>query len=200
MNKLAKIISAVTVISLLSANISFANAEQDEHIMTGVYYNSEGKLTGVKRITGNLSEDETERLLNIIKPDGSEKAKLYTYNSDSYEAGEMLELKDHDITILNTGDLRGYIVTTDTVIGMDKIAALKALTPNALLFDAGDATQGVSYAALTRGEDVMFTMNTAGYDGMVLGNHEFDYGFDALLTNVSLASYGSQCCFSGKRR
>ena len=175
--------------SMLPAAFATAKAEENMPVMTGVYYNADGTLAGVKSIKGNLSEDEADILLNITKPDEAAAAKLYTYNSGGFEVSETLDLSGHDINIINTGDLRGYIVGSDIVIGMDKIASLKAHTANSLLFDAGDATQGVSYAALTRGEDVMFTMNAAGYDGMVLGNHEFDYGFETLLTNVSLASF-----------
>ena len=189
MSKLKTALSVITAVTMITANISFAKAEKSEQVSTGVYYNTDGTLAGVKNITGVLSDEETELLLNVMKPEGSTKAKLYNYQSGSIEAGETVDLIDHDINILNTGDLRGYIVGSDTVIGMDKVASLKAHTVNSLLFDAGDATQGVSYAALTRGEDVMFTMNAAGYDGMVLGNHEFDYGFETLLTNVSLASF-----------
>ena len=189
MNKLKIAFSAITILSLFTANISFAKAEENEPVMTGVYYNADGTLAGVKSIKGNLSDEEADILLDITKPEGAATAKLYTYNSGDFETSETLDLNGHDINIINTGNMRGYIVGTDTAIGLDKIASLKTLTPNSLLLDAGDATQGVSYAALTRGEDVIFTMNTAGYDGMVLGNHEFNYGFETLLTNVSLASF-----------
>ena len=40
--------------------------------------------------------------------------------------------------------------------------------------DAGDATQGLPLASLTKGADVMELMNLAGYDLMTAGNHEFD--------------------------
>lgn len=189
MNYIKKTIAIVAALSLTIANISLAKAKEETPVLTGVYYNADGKLAGVKSIKGNLSQDEANILLNITKPDDAANAKLYTYSYGDYELSEMIDLAGHDINILNTGDLRGYIVGSDTVIGMDKIASLKKLMSNSLLFDAGDSTQGVSYAALTRGEDVIFTMNTAGYDGMVLGNHEFDYGFETLLTNVSLASF-----------
>lgn len=190
MKKLKTAFSIVAALSLLTMNISFANAKEHKPITTGAYYSEDGELVGVRNITGELSEDETEILLNLFKPENSAGVKLYKYEADgAFEASGMFGFKSHDINIINTGNMRGYIVGTDTAIGMDKIASLKTLTPNSLLFDAGDATQGVSYAALTRGEDVIFTMNSAGYDGMVLGNHEFNYGFETLLTNVSIASF-----------
>lgn len=55
--------------------------------------------------------------------------------------------------------------------------------------DAGDATQGLPLASLTKGNDVIELMNLADYDLMVPGNHEFDFGTEAFLENVDLAEF-----------
>ena len=57
MNKLKIAFSAITILSLFTANISFAKAEENEPVMTGVYYNADGTLAGVKSIKGNLSDE-----------------------------------------------------------------------------------------------------------------------------------------------
>ena len=56
------------------------------------------------------------------------------------------------------------------------LAGLKESTPGSVLVDAGDATQGLPLASLTKGADVIELMNLAGYDLMTAGNHEFDFG------------------------
>lgn len=101
------------------------------------------------------------------------------------------------ITIFHTNDMHGRLLDAFntakppvlTQIGSDYVAAIKKSTPNSLLIDAGDATQGVPFATISKGADVIRLMNAAGYDGMALGNHEFDYGKAQILSNVALANF-----------
>ena len=75
------------------------------------------------------------------------------------------------------------------MIGIDTVAALKKSTPGSILVDAGDATQGLPLASLTRGADVIELMNLAGYDLMTPGNHEFDFGAAQFLQNAEAADF-----------
>ena len=93
------------------------------------------------------------------------------------------------LTILHTNDMHGSVIGSDSVIGLDRVAAMKQAIPNSILVDAGDATQGGAFAALTQGADVIRLMNEAGYDAMTAGNHEFDYGREVLLENQALADF-----------
>ena len=93
------------------------------------------------------------------------------------------------VTIFATNDLHGNIEHSDAVIGLAQTAAIKASTPDALLVDAGDATQGASFATASKGADVISVMNAAGYDVMAAGNHEFDYGTGTLLNNAAAAGF-----------
>lgn len=97
---------------------------------------------------------------------------------------------DNEVIIYHTNDTHGYLEGNGTsIIGIDTLAGLKAATPNSILVDAGDATQGLPLASLTKGADVIKLMNLAGYDVMAAGNHEFDYGTEQFLANVSLANF-----------
>ena len=94
------------------------------------------------------------------------------------------------VTIFTTNDMHGNLTGDgQSTIGVVQAAAIKASTPNALLVDAGDATQGASFASVSHGADVVRMMNEAGYDLMAAGNHEFDYGADVLLENAALADF-----------
>lgn len=77
----------------------------------------------------------------------------------------------------------------EKIVGISIAAALKNSTPDSILVDAGDATQGLPIASLTKGADIIDLMNIAGYDVMTLGNHEFDFGVEQLLNNVKRASF-----------
>lgn len=93
------------------------------------------------------------------------------------------------VTIYTTNDIHGVVAGSDTAIGLVQAAGIAASTPNSLLVDAGDATQGASFATIKQGADVIRVMNAAGYDVMTAGNHEFDYGSERLLANAELAEF-----------
>jgi len=88
-----------------------------------------------------------------------------------------------DITIFHTNDMHG----SEKDFGYLK--ALKESHPGSILVDAGDSAQGSSLATYTEGKAVIELMNAAGYDGMVLGNHEFDYGTAATLEMARTATF-----------
>ena len=46
------------------------------------------------------------------------------------------------VTIFTTNDMHGNLAGDESTIGIVQAAAVKASTPNSLLVDAGDATQG----------------------------------------------------------
>lgn len=91
------------------------------------------------------------------------------------------------IVLLHTNDVHGAIS------GYAKVAALKqayeAKGAYVLLLDAGDYSQGTVYVSSTKGANAVALMNLAGYDAATVGNHEFDYGFDQLKTNLSAAKF-----------
>ena len=167
-------------------------AEESEPVSCGMFYDADGTLIGARNFTGNLSYGDMAALSQVYRPDGAESFKLYTSFEGrliEFESLELGERGDDELCIITTNDMHGYMSGDNGSIPIDRIASLKKMTHNVLLLDAGNAVQGQPYASLTRGEDAMITMNVAGYDGMVLGNHEFDYGFDQLYTNTSVASF-----------
>ena len=95
-----------------------------------------------------------------------------------------------EVVIYHTNDTHGYLAGDgESIIGIDQVAGLKESTPDSILVDADDATQGLPLASLTKGADIIELMNLAGYDLMTAGNHEFDFGTDQFLSNVKLADF-----------
>jgi 2',3'-cyclic-nucleotide 2'-phosphodiesterase/3'-nucleotidase len=104
------------------------------------------------------------------------------------------------VTILATTDVHGFLLPYDYVTAKPAprglaaaatlIAEVRRETPNTLLIDCGDTIQGsplegVHQAAVRAGKStapdpMMLAMNALGYDAMVLGNHEFNYGLKNL--------------------
>jgi len=58
-----------------------------------------------------------------------------------------------------------------------------------LLLAAGDMIQGHSWANLFRGRSSIALMNLMRFDAMVVGNHEFDFGQDALKKRIAAARF-----------
>src|SRR5580698_1669293 len=102
------------------------------------------------------------------------------------------------ITLLATTDLHGNLLPYDYYTaqpasrGLAKIATLiqaaRAENPNSLLIDCGDTIQGTPMEAVHQQyvqhgdgippphDPMMLAMNALGYDAMVVGNHEFNFG------------------------
>ena len=91
------------------------------------------------------------------------------------------------VVILHTNDVHGAIENYAKVAALaDKYEAEGAYV---LVLDAGDFSQGSSYVSLSEGATAIELMNTVGYDAVALGNHEFDYGFEALKKNMESAQF-----------
>lgn len=97
------------------------------------------------------------------------------------------------LTILHTNDMHGFFVEGK----YDGMGAAKLKTVfdmytnlgNTLILDAGDAIQGANLVTLSKGEKAIEIMNALGYDAMVVGNHEFDYGQAELIENEADADF-----------
>lgn len=97
---------------------------------------------------------------------------------------------DGKLVVVHTNDMHGYYETTETSIGIAGVAGLKnyyeAQGADVLLLDAGDFSQGSTLVSYYKGKNAAEYMAAAGYDAVSMGNHEFDYSFDALLDNMKV--------------
>ncbi|QPM91128.1 bifunctional 2',3'-cyclic-nucleotide 2'-phosphodiesterase/3'-nucleotidase [Pseudooceanicola algae] len=113
------------------------------------------------------------------------------------------------LRILETTDLHVHVFPynyyadkPDDTVGLARTAAhidaIRAEATNSMLIDNGDFLQGNpmgDYIAYERGmkegdmHPVIAAMNTLGYDGSTLGNHEFNYGLDFLMKSLAGANF-----------
>ncbi|MEM9707796.1 MAG: bifunctional 2',3'-cyclic-nucleotide 2'-phosphodiesterase/3'-nucleotidase [Pseudomonadota bacterium] len=113
------------------------------------------------------------------------------------------------LRILETSDLHAHIfpydyfaAKADPNVGLGRIALLveraRHSAPNTLLFDNGDFLQGTplgdfiaegALADVARPHPVIAAMNALGYDAGTVGNHEFNFGLDFLLSALKDADF-----------
>ena len=106
--------------------------------------------------------------------------------------------EEKHLRILYVNDFHGYAEphrpagSSEAVGGIAYLAAevnrLRAGQPT-LLLAAGDMIQGNQWANFFQGESSIRVMNTMGFDAMVVGNHEFDFGQEVLKQRIGEAAF-----------
>ena len=123
-----------------------------------------------------------------------------TAAKEAFPAGDPGEVA---AVIIHTNDVH---VAFEENIGYDGLALykkeLEEKYDHVLLIDAGDAIQGAPIGAISKGAEIVRMMNRLGYDLAVPGNHEFDFGFDALDDCAKALDCGYTCanfCVAGEK-
>jgi len=106
------------------------------------------------------------------------------------------------VVVLHTNDTHTHI--DDGRVAFSEIAAekarLEAEGENVILVDAGDYVQGTALGGFDSGKSAIDIMNAAGYRVATLGNHEFDYGIDAMFANAARARFRTVSCNFVRRK
>ncbi len=96
---------------------------------------------------------------------------------------------DGKLVVLHTNDIHGYYDTTETSIGIAGVVGLReyyeAQGADVILLDAGDFSQGTTLVNHEKGIKSAQYLAAAEYDAVTLGNHEFDFGFEAVKKNAA---------------
>jgi uncharacterized repeat protein (TIGR01451 family) len=106
------------------------------------------------------------------------------------------------ITVLHTNDEHGWLQTfvaygSPITEGgaanlMGRFTEIEGYSPDAdgfLLTSGGDMWTGPSITTWFEGEPMVEVMNAMGYDAAAIGNHEFDFGRDALDERIAEADF-----------
>lgn len=108
----------------------------------------------------------------------------------------ILHTNDTHSTILPLSPLIDDTLTAGRAGALRRMALLeqeRAATPDLLLFDSGDFSQGSFFYNLYKGEVEVELMNRMHYNAVTLGNHEFDFGVDHLAELLRHANFPVVC-------
>src|SRR5881396_3177578 len=93
------------------------------------------------------------------------------------------------VVIMHTNDLHGQLLPKDGIGGIAEIAAVIRSARPDLILDAGDMFTGTFLSDEFKGAPTIQAMNKIGYAAGTIGNHEFDYGQNALRMRLREAHF-----------
>jgi len=106
--------------------------------------------------------------------------------------GGIAQAEPLSVTILHVNDL-DRMEDDDGRGGVAKLAGLiaeeKASNPNVIVTNGGDAISPSLMSAFDQGAHMIDLYNSVGFDVMVLGNHEFDFGPEILKERIAEANF-----------
>ena len=105
-----------------------------------------------------------------------------TYKDVAYERVD----GDFDIQVFATNDIHGQVKETSSYPGLSKLTSkMKSVASTKdqynIFMDQGDIYQGTAEAGLANGLNMDDFLVQNGYESVVLGNHEFDWGEQKLI-------------------
>ena len=127
---------------------------------------------------------------NFIKASG---AGALAFTTTTLASCAKPQNRPSKLAIVHTNDTHGHDYLNDESLGLAAAAQLKADYEakgyEVLLMDAGDIVEGDNLANRTKGTAAIDIFNACGYHAATLGNHEFDYGQDAIMGYLTQAEF-----------
>ena len=98
-----------------------------------------------------------------------------------------------ELDLFAVNDLHGKFADGDSHPGVDELSTYfqnaRAKNDNVVILSSGDMWQGAAESNLTKGFIVTEWMNELDFVSMTLGNHEYDWGEDAIRQNKEIAEF-----------
>ena len=118
----------------------------------------------------------------------------FAYADDAVEPAEFGTLDDSYVgktVILSTNDVHGAIDNYQYLAGLRD--ELQKRGADVYIVDSGDYLQGSISVSWDRGASGITMMNAVKYDVATIGDHEFDYSYERLKSNLANAQFEVIC-------
>lgn len=150
------------------------------------------KVKAVTARTGYADSDysQLQTYVKTILPDDHSHVDL---NSDGI-CDKCLQSVMAELSFYAVNDLHGKFIDAGNQPGVDEFTTfLKNLyldpSREEILLSSGDMWQGTVESSTNKGKLMTEWMNDVGFVSMTLGNHEYDWGDGALLSNSTVADF-----------
>ncbi|MBO7303255.1 MAG: hypothetical protein J6U68_03615, partial [Clostridia bacterium] len=142
----------------------------------------------------NVENEQNDQAQNGDKGDPNDPdAHIHSDENDDGSCDSCYESVIVVLDFYAINDLHGKFCDTDTQPGVDNLATyLKTRADyddNVILLSSGDMWQGAAESNLTNGLILTEWMNELDFVSMTLGNHEYDWGEDAIKKNLEVAEF-----------
>lgn len=167
--------------------------------------NNTSDTTSSESVTSETTSESTSSSSSFETTSGISSEIISSVDSSSKSSSEdsSSEAKSGPVTLdfYSINDLHGRVNenSSENATGLSKLSTylkqLKAQNPTGFTFvNAGDSFQDTYESGENKGNLIAEWLDMSGCEVMALGNHEFDWGQDALKKNKELAG---NCTFLG---
>ena len=167
---------------LITEGITEGNTESNTEVSTE---------SNTETNTESNTEGSTESTDNNNTENNSCTTHIDADNNDYCDMCDQYLIVVLDFYAFN--DLHGKFCDTATQPGVDEIGTYfenrSNYDDNIIILSSGDMWQGTAESSLVGGKILVEWMNELGFVSMTLGNHEFDWGEDAIRQNVQIAEF-----------
>ena len=189
-----KLLSFLLLVALLASSL-FACFDEDVGF-TSPYPNNTTQQDGSST---SASGSSSARPTTPTKPSGTTGGgnvnpddEHYDVDNDGYCDNCSIDVVE-TLDFYNFNDLHGKLEDTDSQPGIDELTTYLenrvGVDEHTIFLSSGDMWQGGSASNATHGKIITDWMNYLGFEAMALGNHEFDWGQDAIRVNEELAEF-----------
>jgi len=169
----------------------------EEIVVTGVSELSVGSTTTLsyklipntgQEVLWRSSDSSIASVQNGVVSAHKEGSVIITASVGEIEGHITLTIKDvtsfDEVEIYYLNDLHGAIEPSSNNLGLAYIGNFiekrRLENPNLILLGGGDMLQGSALSNYYEGKSTLKLMDMMGFDAMVLGNHEFDWGLETV--------------------
>ena len=163
-----------------------------QHVVPDVQDGTQGNSAdATQNQTDDPTQDATQDQTPATDAQGNCVRHVDAQNDGRCDVCNTIVIVTVDFFTIN--DLHGKIADGENHPGVDELTTYlereKEYNDNVVLLSTGDMWQGATESNLTGGLIVTDWMNDVGFSAMTLGNHEYDWGEDAVRTNNAQAEF-----------